>query len=111
MSNDKLDNEKDLQLAFEAGLFSSELSEAKIARLARAADETLKKDKRINIRLPSRDLEALQRRALREGVPYQTLIASVLHKYVSGQLMEPPPKPEPKKPEVWRARPSRYPDA
>jgi len=50
------------------------------------AEETFKKDKRINIRISSRDLESLQRRALEEGIPYQTLVSSVLHKYVSGGL-------------------------
>ena len=54
--------------------------------LQAAAEETFKKDKRINIRISSRDLESLQRRALEEGIPYQTLVSSVLHKYVSGGL-------------------------
>jgi predicted DNA binding CopG/RHH family protein len=48
------------------------------------AEETIRKDKRINIRISSRDLEALQRRAIEEGLPYQSLVPSVLHKYVSG---------------------------
>ncbi len=52
---------------------------------ARAA---FRKDKRINIRISERDLLALQKRAIREGIPYQTLVASVLHKYVSGILVE-----------------------
>ena len=52
------------------------------------AQATLKKDKRLNIRISSRDLNLLQRRALSEGIPYQTLIASVLHKYVEGRLKE-----------------------
>ncbi|GJQ51316.1 MAG: hypothetical protein HKUEN02_01630 [Anaerolineaceae bacterium] len=45
------------------------------------ARATFKKDKRVNIRISSKDLTSLQKRAIREGVPYQTLIASVLHKY------------------------------
>jgi predicted DNA binding CopG/RHH family protein len=49
---------------------------------------TFKKDKRVNIRISSKDLEALQTRALEEGIPYQTLMASVLHKYVSGRMVE-----------------------
>ncbi len=53
-----------------------------------AARRTLQKDKRINIRISSRDLERLQMRAAREGVPYQTYIASSLHKLVSGRLRE-----------------------
>lgn len=57
-------------------------------RYARGARSTLQKDKRINIRLSAQDLEALQVRASEEGIPYQTLAASVLHKYVSGRLTE-----------------------
>jgi predicted DNA binding CopG/RHH family protein len=53
-----------------------------------AARSTLQKDKRINIRISSRDLERLQMQAAREGVPYQTYIASSLHKLVSGRLKE-----------------------
>jgi len=52
------------------------------------AEATFKKDARINIRLSSRDLRSLQAKALREGVPYQTLVTSVLHKYVAGQLID-----------------------
>jgi predicted DNA binding CopG/RHH family protein len=42
----------------------------------------------LNIRLSSKDLEAIQKRALAEGLPYQTLISSLLHKYASGRLKE-----------------------
>ncbi|MGB8212566.1 MAG: hypothetical protein WCE68_03305 [Anaerolineales bacterium] len=52
------------------------------------ARATFRKDKRVNIRISEKDLLDLQRRALREGIPYQTLIASVLHKYTSGVLIE-----------------------
>jgi predicted DNA binding CopG/RHH family protein len=52
------------------------------------AKATFRKDKRINIRISGRDLIKLQQRALAEGLPYQTLIASILHKYVSGRLVE-----------------------
>ncbi len=58
------------------------------ARYRGYARATLRKDRRINIRLSTKDLEALQTLAIEEGVPYQTLIASVLHKYVSGGLVE-----------------------
>ena len=47
---------------------------------------TFRKDQRVNLRISSRDLDAFRKRALQEGIPYQTLIASVLHKYVEGQL-------------------------
>ena len=49
---------------------------------------TLKKNRKINIRISENDLTALQRRAAHEGIPYQTLIGSVLHKYASGFLKE-----------------------
>jgi len=52
------------------------------------ANASFKKDARINIRLSSRDLRSLQARALKEGIPYQTLVSSVLHKFVDGQLIE-----------------------
>lgn len=52
------------------------------------ARATLKKDRRINIRLSQKDLDALQTLALEGGIPYQTLIASILHKYVAGSLVE-----------------------
>ena len=52
------------------------------------AQAMLKKDARINIRLPSKDLRGLQKKALVEGIPYQTLVASILHKYVEGRLQE-----------------------
>ena len=54
--------------------------------LEEAAHDFLQKDKRINIRISSRDLEALQKRARKEGMPYQTLISSTLHKFVTGKL-------------------------
>ncbi|TVQ27985.1 MAG: antitoxin [Spirochaetaceae bacterium] len=57
-------------------------------RHARYADAMLRKDARINIRLSTKDLRALQKRAIAEGMPYQTLVASVLHKFVEGRLHE-----------------------
>jgi predicted DNA binding CopG/RHH family protein len=58
------------------------------ARYSRYAKATFRKDRRLNIRLSSKDLEAIQKRALAEGLPYQTLIASLLHKYATGRLKE-----------------------
>jgi len=58
------------------------------ARYQTYAEATFKKDRRVNIRISGKDLEALQKRAVEEGIPYQTLIASLLHKYVSGRLVE-----------------------
>ncbi len=87
MSDPKLSKEeKQILKDFEAGEFKSILTPKRKKMLQAAAEETFKKDKRINIRISSRDLESLQRRALEEGIPYQTLVSSVLHKYVSGGL-------------------------
>lgn len=57
-------------------------------RMQGYAREELRKKSRVNIRLPERDLEAIKLKAAEEGMPYQTLIASVLHKYVTGRLKE-----------------------
>jgi len=59
-----------------------------LGRYSRYAKATFRKDRRLNIRLSSKDLEAIQKRALAEGLPYQTLISSLLHKYASGRLKE-----------------------
>ena len=89
MDKIKLDpEEQELLDAYESGDFRSDLDVARREYLTQAAEETFKKDKRINIRISSRDLEALQRRALEEGLPYQSLVSSVLHKYVSGGLKD-----------------------
>jgi len=56
--------------------------------LIRFARNTLKKDKRLNIRISERDLNELQRKAVKEGLPYQTYVASIIHKFVSGALIE-----------------------
>jgi len=50
------------------------------------AAATFRKDRRVNIRISGKDLEALRKRALEEGLPYQTLISSLIHKFVSGRL-------------------------
>ena len=74
--------------AFDAGEFESDLKDERRTQLAQMAEESIKKDKRINIRISSRDLEALQRRAIEEGLPYQSLVSSALHKYVSGSFKD-----------------------
>lgn len=86
----KLD-EEELQILgdFERGEFESiQNFRAEKRSLEAAAKRSLKTDKRINIRISSRDLEKLQKRAVMDGVPYQTLIASTLHKFVTGKLKE-----------------------
>lgn len=80
--------EKALLEAVEAGEFVSVLTPERRAELEAAAANTLKKDKRINIRISSVMLDTLKRRAAEEGIPYQTLISSILHKYISGRLYD-----------------------
>ena len=62
--------------------------EKESCRYQKYARGTFRKDKRINIRISEKDLIKLQRRAVKEGLPYQTFISSILHKFVSGQFME-----------------------
>jgi predicted DNA binding CopG/RHH family protein len=76
--------------AFDKGELKSVATRTEVAKFKAAARATAIKDRRINIRLSSGDLSDIQVRALEEGVPYQTLIASVLHKYVTGRLAERP---------------------
>ena len=81
--------ERALRIAVERGEWRSVKDLEKARALYQGyARATLKKDRRINIRLSTKDLETLQMLAIEEGIPYQTLIASILHKYVSGSLVE-----------------------
>jgi predicted DNA binding CopG/RHH family protein len=77
--------EKEILEAYENGRLKPSKSQADYQTIAMS---TLKKNRKINIRISENDLTALQRRAAREGIPYQTLVGSVLHKYVSGFLKE-----------------------
>lgn len=82
----KLDGyEHEILEAYEDGKLV--VSESTVDYQAIAAN-TLKKNKNINIRISENDLSALQRKAVREGIPYQTLIGSILHKYINGFLKE-----------------------
>lgn len=83
-------HEVEVLSAFEKGELKSVATKAELARLKAAARASAIKNRRVNIRLSSGDLNDIQVRALEEGVPYQTLIASVLHKYVTGRLTERP---------------------
>ncbi len=59
-----------------------------IDELKETARNTMLKDQRMNIRIGKRDLDGIKERALEEGIPYQTLVASIIHKYVNGKLKE-----------------------
>jgi len=83
--------EKEILQAYESDeLVSTSLTSEDKELFKAAGQATSLKDRRVNIRLTSPDLLDIQARALEEGIPYQTLIASVLHKYVSGRLVEKP---------------------
>ena len=80
--------EKALLESVEAGEFESVLTESRKKELEAIASNTFKKDKRINIRISNRDLAAIQSRASEEGIPYQTFVSSIIHKYISGSLQD-----------------------
>jgi predicted DNA binding CopG/RHH family protein len=80
--------EKQLLHDFETNALRSIATQELLDDLKKSAHATGHKDQRINIRLSSGDLQAIRTRALQEGIPYQTLISSVLHNYVSGTLQE-----------------------
>jgi predicted DNA binding CopG/RHH family protein len=81
--------ERDLIESIERGEWKSVKNlKAEIKKHQAYARNTLKKDKRVNIRISTRDLEALQTRAVEDGIPYQTLMTSVLHRFAAGRLKE-----------------------
>ena len=91
-----LDNdEQDILESFERGEWKSVQNvKSEIMKHQQYARKTLKKDKRVNIRISSKVLEEIQALAVENGIPYQTLMSSILHRYVSGYLIE---KPKPNK--------------
>ena len=89
MMNNKFNKEeKDLLESFENDEWESIATPESLEKYKAAAKSTFKKDKRVNIRISEMDLELIQERALIEGLPYQTLMSSVLHKYVTGRLTD-----------------------
>jgi predicted DNA binding CopG/RHH family protein len=88
----KLDKyEEEVLAAFESGSLLSIATKEELEQIRESARATAIKDQRINIRLSVGDLRDIQVKAMQEGMPYQTLIASVLHKYVTGRLAEKSP--------------------
>jgi predicted DNA binding CopG/RHH family protein len=82
-------DERELLKSVESGEWRSITKKgAEPERYREYARATFKKDRRVNIRISSKDLAAIQKRAVMEGIPCQTLIASILHKYLSGRLKE-----------------------
>ena len=89
MKNRLTEEEQEILDSFERGEWVpvKDLSKRK-RELIRYARNTLKKDKRLNIRISERDLNELQKKAVSEGLPYQTFVSSIIHKYVNGRLVE-----------------------
>ena len=83
------DEEKDILESYDRGEWRPvKKRKQEIKKLQKYARNTLQKDKRINIRMSSKDLDQVQAIAAQEGIPYHTLISSIIHKYVSGYLIE-----------------------
>ncbi len=81
--------EKEILNAYEKGDFKSVSNVKKeIEKYRGYAKSTLQNNKRMNIRISERDLIHIQRRAIEEGLPYQTFISSILHKFITGHLTE-----------------------
>ena len=81
-------DEQDLLESYERNEWRSVATSEEIHKYREAAQRTSRKDKRVNIRMSKMDIDLLQERALIEGLPYQTLMSSILHKYVTGRLVE-----------------------
>jgi len=83
------EEEKEILESFEKGEWVpvADFSKRK-KELMEYARNTLRKDKRLNIRISERDLIELQRKAVKEGLPYQTYVSSIIHKFVNGTLVE-----------------------
>jgi len=90
MKTFKLDKEEqELLDSVERGEWKSVSNlKGEIKRHQQYAKNTLKKDRRVNIRVSSKDLEDLQTIAVTDGIPYQTLMSSVLHRFVNGLLVD-----------------------
>ena len=86
MSQHLTKEEKDILDSYENDEWVSVSSSEDISKYKMAAKNTFKKNKRVNIRISETDLELLQEKALIEGLPYQTLMSSILHKYVTGRF-------------------------
>lgn len=86
----KLDKEeKDILEALEKDEIKALIpSEKEVAEIKAMAENTLRKDRRVTIRLYDHDLKGIQKKALERGMPYQTLISSMIHQYVEGDLVE-----------------------
>ena len=84
-----MNEEKEIELSINNNEWNSvqNINEVK-KNMKNAAKNTLLKDQRMNIRIPQKDLEGLKTKAMEDGLPYQSLVSSILHKYLTGKLIE-----------------------
>jgi len=80
-------DEKDILEAYDKGEFISDATQAELQQYRKFAGYTLEKTRNINIRLSEKTLLGIKRKAVEEGIPYQTLVSSILHKYVNAQAL------------------------
>ena len=89
MNENMSTEERDILDKFERGeLRSAHAVDREVEVAVQAARNTFNKTKRVNLRVTERDFSLAQARAREEGIPYQTLLSSVIHKYLSGRLTE-----------------------
>lgn len=80
--------EKEILDAYESGKMKlSKPSLKELEAIKAAAKNTFRKDKRITIRLYDHDFKGIQKKALQMGIPYQTLISGIIHRYIEGDLV------------------------
>ena len=81
--------EREILDRFERGeLRPAPAAERELDMARQAARNTFNKTRRVNLRVTERDFQLAHSRARKEGIPYQTLLSSVIHKYLSGRLTE-----------------------
>ncbi len=81
--------EKEILDAYEKGLIKATTpSKKKIREVKSIAENTFRKDRRITLRLYDHDYKGIQKKAMEMGIPYQTLISGMIHRYIEGELVE-----------------------
>ena len=81
--------EKEILDAYEKGLIKATTpSKKKIREVKSIAENTFRKDRRITLRLYDHDYKGIQKKAMEMGIPYQTLISGMIHRYIEGELIE-----------------------
>lgn len=89
MKKSRLDKEeREILAAIESGKWKPvKLKRPQLNRYKEIARNTMRKDQRMNIRISKADIEGIKAKAVEEGIPYQTLVSSLIHKYASGQAL------------------------